>query len=401
MRRGATPTSDASNWNGPHVWLTPEDLAPRDGQRIASSRRTLTDQGLASSSATLAPPGSLVLSSRAPIGYVAETETRAATNQGCMTLIPRDELDARYFRYQLFASRPALEALGQGATFVELASQSLRSFDLVAPPVEAQRAIADFLDRETDRIDSIIVSRRRELELVEERLRVDIFRAATGANSDGEHVQSRLGWVDQLPRRWPIVPLRYVARLGSGHTPSRSVPEYWKDCTIPWISLFDVGKMRNPFQERISETTQLINELGLANSSAQLHSAGTVVLSRTASVGFAIIMGSPMAVSQHFVTWTCSEAILPEFLLYLLRAMRQTWEALQVGTTNVTVFMPDLMAVRIPLPSAGEQRTIVETIRGSVASASHLVNSISQQVDLLSERRRSLITAAVEGTFVK
>src|SRR5439155_8508766 len=103
--------------------------------------------------------------------------------------------------------------------------------------------------------------------------------------------------------RWPTVPIRYVARLGTGHTPSRQHPEYWEDCTIPWVTLADVGQLRDGTVDVITSTTENISPLGIANSSAVRHPAGTVILSRTASVGFSTILGVDMATSQDFATW--------------------------------------------------------------------------------------------------
>src|SRR5581483_11600705 len=121
---------------------------------------------------------------------------------------------------------------------------------------------------------------------------------------------------------WPRVKLTLLARLGSGHTPSRSRPEWWEDPTIPWITTGDIAQMRGDRIEFIESTKFSISELGLANSAAELHPAETVVLSRTASVGFSAIMARPMATSQDFATWTCSPRLRPRFLLLCLRAMR-------------------------------------------------------------------------------
>ncbi|GAB3802885.1 restriction endonuclease subunit S domain-containing protein [Micromonospora zhanjiangensis] len=90
--------------------------------------------------------------------------------------------------------------------------------------------------------------------------------------------------------RWPTVPIRYVARLGTGHTPSRQHPEYWENCTVPWVTLADVWQLRSGTVDVIRETKEKISPLGIANSSAVKHPAGTVILSRTASVGFSGIL---------------------------------------------------------------------------------------------------------------
>ena len=73
-----------------------------------------------------------------------------------------------------------------------------------------------------------------------------------------------------------MVPLRRSPGLGSGHTPSRQHPEYWENCTIPWFTLTDVGQLRDGAVSEVFETNELISEVGLANSAAEVHPAGTV-----------------------------------------------------------------------------------------------------------------------------
>ena len=122
--------------------------------------------------------------------------------------------------------------------------------------------------------------------------------------------------------RWSTIPINYVARLGTGHTPSRHHPEYWEDCTIPWMTLADVWQLRDGTTDIVVDTAEKISTLGIANSAAEKHPAGTVILSRTASVGFSAILGANMATSQDFATWTCGPRLDPRYLLYALRAIR-------------------------------------------------------------------------------
>src|SRR5699024_11094581 len=101
-----------------------------------------------------------------------------------------------------------------------------------------------YLDRETARIDALIEEQQRLIDLLHERrfgLRVSV--ALRGAMKH-ELVPSGLPWASLLPEGWSVVPLVSVARLESGHTPSRSREDWWTDCHIPWVSLHDVGYMR-------------------------------------------------------------------------------------------------------------------------------------------------------------
>ncbi len=173
------------------------------------------------------------------------------------------------------------------------------------------------------------------------------------------------------PPGWSWRLLTDLARLESGHTPSRDHPEWWGG-EIPWIALPDIRALDG----RIAfETSEHTNEQGIANSSARVLPAGTVVLSRTASVGFVTVMGRAMATSQDFVNWVCGPALDPHFLALLLRASRDYVRELSSGATHKTVYVPTVKAFRICLPPFREQQQLASRINNllEVTSAVHSV----------------------------
>jgi type I restriction enzyme S subunit len=260
-----------------------------------------------------------------------------------------------------------------------LNAEELAGIGIFVPDLAEQRQIADFLDAETARIDALIENKRRAIALLEER------RVALTASCIGDPA-------------WPRVKLTLVSRLGSGHTPSRDRPDWWEDATIPWITTGDVAQMRGDRMEFIETTKLSISELGLANSAAESHPEGTVVLSRTASVGFSAIMARPMATSQDFATWTCGPRLMPRFLLLCLRAMRtELLERLAMGSTHKTIYMPDIEAIRVPLPSMDEQERVVDDVWSRLRPIDAALDAVTQQIGLMFERRQALITAAVTG----
>lgn len=267
-------------------------------------------------------------------------------------------------------------------------------------PVETQRAIARHLDRETVRIDALIAAKRATVELLDERWQAVMHNAVSGihTNSGGKRRTAALPWLDSVPSHWREVQLKLIARLGTGHTPSRSHPEWWVDPTIPWITTGEVAQMRADRIEYITETRERISKLGLANSSAEIHSAETVVLCRTASAGYSAIMGREMATSQDFATWTCGPLLLPRFLLLCLRAMRQDLLGrLAMGSTHKTIYMPDIESISLPLPPVEEQEEIVAAVYDEQGALDACADRLGAQIDLLKEHRQALITAAITG----
>lgn len=210
-----------------------------------------------------------------------------------------------------------------------------------------------------------------------------------------EYKDSGVEWLGHIPAHWKITRTKFVARLRSGHTPSRQHPEYWLDCTIPWFGLADVWQIREGRVEYVTETSEKISELGLANSAARLLPRGTVIVSRTASVGFSAILGVDAATTQDFVNWVCGPELRPEYLLYVFRSMTHEFRRLTMGSTHQTIYMPDVGRFMTPLPPLAEQNKIVAFIRKRTAHLDDLINRKERLLALLQEQRAALITRAV------
>lgn len=311
-------------------------------------------------------------------------------------------VDQRFLRYWL-ASEVVRQML-HGATMSVTRSQQrvrpeiLTKCWLNVPQLGEQRAIADYLDAETAGIDALIEKKRRMVELLEER-RQSVAASGVGGLLTSQSVEpSGLPWIQTRGADWPTAKLSLVGQLGSGHTPNRDHPEWWMGCTIPWITTGEVSQMRSDRIEYVRDTREMISERGLEHSSAVLHPAGTVVLCRTASAGYSAIMGTDMATSQDFATWTCGPLLRPRFLLLCLRAMRtDLLGRLAMGSTHKTIYMPDIGSIRVPLPPVSEQEHIIEAVWSRIQPTIATEDIHLRQLALLTERRPALITAAVTG----
>jgi type I restriction enzyme S subunit len=162
----------------------------------------------------------------------------------------------------------------------------------------------------------------------------------------------------ELPSGWHWVPLVSIARLESGHTPSRNRPDWW-DGNVPWIGLVD-ARIHN--DGIITETIQHTNAAGLANSAARLLPKGTVCFSRTASVGYVVTMGREMATSQDFVNWVPTPALSSDWLALALRAERPYLGRFSKGAVHQTIYFPAWLSMHIALPPLAEQRRIVAKV---------------------------------------
>lgn len=157
--------------------------------------------------------------------------------------------------------------------------------------------------------------------------------------------------------RWRL--LTDLARLETGHTPSRRRPDYW-DGDVPWIGIRDATGNHG---RTLLDTDQHVTQAGIDNSSARLLPTNTVCLSRTASVGYVVVMGRPMATSQDFVNWVCDpEKLDYRFLKYALLAERDSYSRFSHGTTHQTIYFPEVKAFHLLAPELEEQSAIADVL---------------------------------------
>ncbi len=151
---GGTPsTKEATYWDGNIPWLTPKDLSSHTGMYVKRGERSITKAGLDGSSAKIVPPGTVLFTSRAPIGYLAIAEQAISTNQGFKSLVLNTEQDNRFFYYLLRFHTPDIEAIATGSTFKEISGSALGSFEVTIPSYGEQTKIADILTTLDDRIE--------------------------------------------------------------------------------------------------------------------------------------------------------------------------------------------------------------------------------------------------------
>lgn len=156
-------------------------------------------------------------------------------------------------------------------------------------------------------------------------------------------------------------PLSGLARLESGHTPSRARDDYWGG-TIPWIGIRDATQNHG---RTLIDTLQHVTQAGIDNSSARILPIGTVCLSRTASVGYVVITGRPMATSQDFVNWVCSPSLSSSYLRYLLMAEQDSIRKFAFGSVHQTLYYPDAKALYACLPKRADQDAVA-TVLGAL-----------------------------------
>ena len=154
---GGTPkTTHSEYWeNGDIPWITPADMRSLNSKYIERGARNITKLGLKSSSAQLLPKGSVLFSSRAPIGYVAIAQNEMATNQGFKSVAPFKTEMSEYLYFVLLALKSEIEKLGTGTTFKEVSGTTVANVAIPLPPLSEQQAIVEKLNRLLAEIDAL------------------------------------------------------------------------------------------------------------------------------------------------------------------------------------------------------------------------------------------------------
>lgn len=321
----------------------------------------------------------------------------------CSNFVAKVELapgmDSSYWRYvhaAAYAVRLTIGSINQTSGIQNLDQDRYFNERAAFPPEHEQVEIGGFLDRETAKIDALVAEQEQLITLLKEKRQAVISHAVTkGLDPSVPMNDSGVEWLGDVPAHWSVRRVKDVSRLESGHTPSKSVPEYWIDCDIPWVSLNDSKFLAA--NDYITETAVQINQLGIENSSARLLPAGSVVFTRDATIGLASITTRVMAVSQHLIAWCPTGEMDPLYLLRVFNAMKKHLDSYTFGATIKTIGMGDVKSLMTPVPPLDEQLAIAAFLTKELEVLDQLVDEVVQSIELLRERRSALISAAVTG----
>lgn len=386
---GATPESgNAEYWDGDILWATPEDISSLDGYWLRDTRRRITQAGYDSCGTNTAPATSIVLTKRAPIGQVAVLAAEACSNQGCFLLTPRRETDTRFFYYWLCAQAEGLQVLGRGSTFMELSTDELKSLSVPHPLLPEQRVIADYLDRETSRLDALVTEKERLLSLLAEKRRALITRAVTcGLDPGAPRGDSGVPWLGEIPVHWGIERARWLFR----ERDQRSETGQEELLTVSHLTGVTPRSEKdvNMFE---AETTE----------GYKICLAGDLVINTLwAWMGAMGVAGVNGIVSPAYNVYRPGPRLEPAFVDFLVRIPIFAQEVRRyskgVWSSRLRLYPEGFFEVSFPLPPIEEQRAIVADIAAKLTKLDELRLATERTIALLKERRVALVAAVVTG----
>lgn len=202
---GSTPKVNVPEyWGDKIIWITPGELGD-DIKIVLNSKRMLSEKGLNSCGATLAPKGSIIISNRAPIGQVCLAGRELCTNQGCKSLVAKIKLSCLFFYYFFKVQSEVLNMLGNGTTFMELSASDLLNFKIPFPPLKTQQKIADYLDEKCGEIDATIAKQKEIIEKLKAYKQSLISETVTkGLDKSAPLKPSGIDYLGDIPNDWEV-----------------------------------------------------------------------------------------------------------------------------------------------------------------------------------------------------
>jgi type I restriction enzyme, S subunit len=268
----------------------------------------------------------------------------------------------------------------------------LRNFRVALPPPDEQRMIADFLDRETEKIDGLIAEKEKLIRLLEEKRKAVISDAVTkGLNPDVKLRDSGVPWLGMIPEHWRSLRIRRICQVKRGASP-RPIqdPKFFDDDgEYAWVRIGDVTASN----KYLETTTQRLSELGKSRSVPL--SPGSLFLSIAGSVGKPIITKIKCCIHDGFVYFVGLKQN-HEFLYYIF-CTGELYKGLGKLGTQLNLNTNTIGDIVVPLPSLDEQESIVAFLDRKISKLDGTVDGIRQCISLLQERRAALLSAAVTG----
>jgi type I restriction enzyme S subunit len=317
-----------------------------------------------------------------------------------LVMRPAELLHPRFLLYSLLTPDfvGAVEASTFGAKMPRASWDFIGSLEIRVPPIEAQSIIAAYLDRETARIDSLIAEKERMLALLEEKRAALISRVVTrGLDPNAWLKPSGQEWLGEIPAHWEVQPIKYLAAVGNGSTPSVENADYWDDEGYPWLnsSVVNVSPVTNA-SRFVTQTA--LRECHLPKIQPPAVLVGITGQGKTR--GMAAVLGIEATINQHIAfIKPRSQELNTEYLSFLLghayAFLRSDSDG--AGSTKGAITCEQLANMKVPVPPSSEQVDICTRIKQSLDVSKPLRADIQRTLDLLTERRSALITAAVIG----
>ncbi len=377
---GGTPRTEIKEYfNGKISWITPKDMK-KFNKYVTYGDRNITELGLKKSSAILMPKGTILCSSRAPIGYLGIASNELCTNQGFKSLVPLCNINSEYIYYYLMARVDDLKSDGDGTTFTEISGEDFSKFYIVLPSIEEQKRIVDKIEELFTKLDEIKPLEEKLTELKNDfskDFRVSLLKSAVSGqltkqkntenvdeliNSIESRINKKVSLIKEfpfaIPENWRWIKFGELVTFNIGKTPARADSSYWGN-EYKWVAISDMVEdgIINDTKECVS--SKAYREVFKENISLK----GTLLMSFKLTVGRCSVLNIDAFHNEGIISVypNHESEILKKYLMKILPFMTKygdTKGAIKGNTLN----SKSLSSLLIPLPPLEEQERIVNMI---------------------------------------
>jgi type I restriction enzyme S subunit len=415
---GGTPkASDPENFfdNG-YPWITPADLGSFSGMYIQRGKRSLSEKGLRLSSAQLMPRGAVLMSSRAPIGYVAIAANEISTNQGFKSFVVHKDILPEHVFYWLKFLRPQLEQFGSGSTFAEISGSRAREIPILIAPLAEQKRIAAKIE---DLLGRVIATRERlaKVPTILKRFRQAVLAAAcSGRLTEDLRMQNRrpsassvraktnfggLSELPEIPDTWSWQKISEIASVQGGiqkqpkRTPRNNAYPYLRVANVlrNKLDLSEIHEMElfgGELQKYRLEPDDLLIVEGNGSFSEIGRSALWTAAIENCVHQNHIIRVRAFECSAHYLNsfWNS-----PVGIARVAQAAVTTSGLYSLSTAKVA-------AVLVPVPPIDEQNEIVRRVEGLFRLSDAIEKRLAAGTRMTGELAEAILTKAFRGELV-
>ena len=350
---GGTPSTEIkAYWDkGTISWITPADMGEHRTTYISFTQRKISELGLSQSSATLMPPNSIVLSSRAPIGYLGITKIPLCTNQGCKSVVPYLQESVEYLYYAIMMAIPNIKERASGTTFKEISGKGFGQTLIPLPPLCEQNRIADLLIQ-TENKFTIIQSSYNDISR-----RIEILKYKILDSFFGEDSRYKSYYTEK--------PLKEIAKIVFGQSPDGStvIATHTKDSIEFHQGKTAFGKYYLDESNRwCVEPTKITN-------------GNSIVMSVRAPVGDVNICKRVICIGRGLCSIEPYSTINEKYLFYLLLSKKHYLESKSTGSTFSAINSKTVKEMRITICEDNLQGKIVEEIEKAFSLLDEIIAS--------------------------
>lgn len=369
---GGTPkTGVSAYWNGDIPWITPADLGKNHDQIIYSGAKSITQKGLDESAARLMPKGSIVYSSRAPIGHIAIAGNDLCTNQGCKSFVPESKcISTEWAYYMLIARTSDIQSRASGTTFKEISGKGMGETWISLPPLPEQIRIVTKIEKSFTEINRAEKA-YRELQTLTAVLRKKILQEAVMGKLvpqlDGEPAVEQIGDAPEdvpfaIPGKWKWVQLKRLVQSASQKVPDKA---------FTYIDVSSINGFIITSPKRLDASSAPSRARKIVQSGSVLYSTVRPYLMNVCVIDR---VEEETIASTAFATMLCREAIINTFLFYVLISpfFTEYVKSVQRGASYPAITDRDLQRAWIPVPPIEEQRRIVAKVEELMAQVDRL-----------------------------